>query len=88
MGVQLNIKDAETVLLARDLAKQLNKTVTQTIREALEAKRRESNVESERRLAEMMAFADEAQAAMPDDVKKLTSREIMDSIYGDDGLPE
>lgn len=87
MGVQLNIKDAETVRLARDLAKLLHKSVTETVREALEAKARSAAEEREKRLADMIALADEAYVAMPDDVKKMSLKEIMDSIYDDDGLP-
>lgn len=88
MGVQLNIKDVETVRLARELAKQSHKSVTETIRDALEAKARGAAEEREARLADMVAFADEAYAAMPDDVKKMSLKEIMDSIYDEDGLPE
>lgn len=88
MGVQLNIKDETTVRLARDLARQLNKTVTETIRDALETTQREREAQRERRLGDMMAFAKEAHDAMPADVKKLTIKEIMDSIYDENGLPE
>lgn len=87
MGVQLNIKDAETVRLARELAKQLHKSVTETIREALEAKAQAAAQEREKRIADMTALADEAYAAMPDDVKKMSLKELMDSIYDEDGLP-
>ncbi len=36
MGVQLNIKDPETVRLAHELAKRRGKSVTQAIRSAIE----------------------------------------------------
>lgn len=53
MGVQLNIKDEQTVELARELAKQLGKSVTETVREALEEKRRRREDEIGRIAAEI-----------------------------------
>jgi antitoxin VapB len=47
MGVQLNIKDEQTVELARELAKKLGKSVTETVREALEEKKRRREAEIE-----------------------------------------
>ena len=87
MGVQLNIKDEATVRLARELAGRLHQSVTETIREALEAKASAAAAEREKRLADMLALADEAYRDMPEDVKKMPFKELMDSIYDDDGLP-
>jgi antitoxin VapB len=39
MGVQLNIKDEETVRLARELAAELGESVTQAVRIALQERR-------------------------------------------------
>lgn len=88
MGVQLNIKDEETVRLARDLATQLGKTVTETVREALEEKARARQAEIKARSEAIQALVEEIRAKMPPEVRGLSSKEIMDSIYGEDGLPE
>lgn len=87
MGVQLNIKDAETIRLARALAAQAGTSVTETIRVALEAVAREREAESAARLADMIAFSEEAFAAMPDNIRRMSLKEIMDSIYDENGLP-
>lgn len=84
MGTQLNIKDAETVELARDLAKQLNKSVTETIKEALVEKARVRETEIESRIADMNALVDQIRAEMPAEVLKMRSRDVMDAIYDDD----
>ncbi|MGJ3629789.1 type II toxin-antitoxin system VapB family antitoxin [Sphingomonas sp. MMS24-JH45] len=49
MGVQLNIKDPETVRLARELAGQTRRTVTETVRAALEKMADEREAEVARR---------------------------------------
>lgn len=84
MGAQLNIKDAETVELARDLARQLGKTVTETIKEALEEKARTREAEIEARIARLKTIVEHIRTEMPDDVRNMSSRELMDSIYDDD----
>lgn len=84
MGVQLNIKDERTVTIARDLARQLGKTVTETIREALEEKAQSRERAKEDYIARVSALIDDIRAEMPDDVKKMTSKQVMDSIYDDD----
>ena len=88
MGAQLNIKDSETVELARTLAKQLGKSVTVTIREALEEKARAREAEVQARIASINALLEEIHSNLPPDVRGMTSKEIMDSIYDEDGLPE
>lgn len=84
MATQLNIKDPETVRLARELAGKTGKTVTETIRSALEA----VNDRREREIAEKIKRANEIvaefQRLMPDDWRGKTSKEIMDAIYDDD----
>ena len=85
MGVQLNIKDPETVRLARELAGKTGKTVTETIRAALEREwaEREKSFE-ERRLQIEEAIAN-FRHHMPEEWKTMTSKEVMDSIYNEDG---
>jgi antitoxin VapB len=50
MGVQLNIKDADTVRLARDLAQANGESVTATIKRALERERAAREAEVQRRI--------------------------------------
>lgn len=85
MGVQLNIKDPETVRLARELAGRTGRTVTETIRAALEKAVAEREAEIEGRYQSMKAAADAFRAAMPDELRGMTSKELMDPIYNEDG---
>lgn len=87
MGAQLNIKDAETVELARMLAKQLHKSVTETIKEALEEKARARDAEIQATIAAVRELAHEFHDSMPPKMRGKTSKEWMDDIYDEDGLP-
>jgi antitoxin VapB len=87
MGVQLNIKDAETVRLARELAAQTGKSVTETIRVALERAWTNRQNEIERRIAEINASVDRLRQHLPPEWEGRTSKEIMDELYDEDGLP-
>ncbi|WP_337846745.1 type II toxin-antitoxin system VapB family antitoxin [Sphingomonas sp.] len=87
MGAQLNIKDAATVELARDLARQLGKSVTETIKEALEEKARKREAEIEEKIAAVREIAREFRDSMPPEMRGKTSKEWMDDIYDEDGLP-
>ena len=88
MGTQLNIKDAETVELARSLAKQLHKSVTETIKEALVEKARARAAVREAFLARVREIAHEFKATIPEEMRGKTSKEWMDGIYDEDGLPK
>jgi hypothetical protein len=87
MGVQLNIKDERTVALARKLADDLHKSVTETIREALEEKQRRRTEEIEAKVRDIMAIAKGARDRWGAEFDGLTSKEIMDRIYDENGLP-
>ncbi len=87
MGVQLNIKDAETVRLARSLADSTGRSVTETIREALQKAIAEREQEVERRMSEIREAVAEFRKVMPEEWRGKTSKEIMDAIYDEDGLP-
>jgi len=87
MGAQLNIKDSETIELARGLAAELGKSVTATIREALEEKARAREADIQVRIAEINAIVDEIREKMPPEVRAMSSKELMDAIYDEDGLP-
>ncbi len=86
MGVQLNIKDPETVRLARELAGKSGRSVTETIRHALEKVDADRDAEIAARVAAIDSIVEEVQRKMTPEMRKVTSKEAMDSIY-DDGLP-
>lgn len=88
MATQLNIKDAETIRLARAAAAHRNVSVTRAIRDALERDARDREAEVQRRIAAIKAAVAEFQAVMPPEWRHTTSKELMDSIYDEDGLPE
>jgi len=87
MGTQLNIKDAETVRLARELADATGQPITAAIRQALkhELGRREEEVQA--KVARLRQIASEFRQDIPEEMRGKTSREWMDGVYDDDGLP-
>lgn len=87
MGVQLNIKDAETVELARKLADATGQSVTAAIKSALRREMDVRDAEIATKIARMNAAVDEFRKHLPPDWEGKTSREIVDSIYDEDGLP-
>jgi antitoxin VapB len=87
MGVQLNIKDARTVELARTLADRSGRSVTETIRAALERELADMTAEQAQRLAELRTFLDGIYERLPEETRRMTSREIMDELYDEDGAP-
>ncbi|PKP91279.1 MAG: hypothetical protein CVT77_12745 [Alphaproteobacteria bacterium HGW-Alphaproteobacteria-16] len=88
MGAQLNIKDAGTVALTRELARQLGKSVTETVKEAIQEKAQRREAEVEEAIRKVKEISREFRAAMPPEWHGKTSREIMDEIYDEDGLPK
>jgi antitoxin VapB len=87
MGVQLNIKDARAAELARGLAKQLGKSVTEVVREALEEKHERREAEIRRRIQAVLAITDGLKDRWDPETRHMTSKELMDSIYDENGLP-
>jgi antitoxin VapB len=87
MGVQLNIKDAETVRLARQLADATGQPITAAIRQALvrELARREDEIQA--KIAEVKEITREFRETMPEEMRGKTSKEWMDDMYDEDGLP-
>lgn len=83
MATQLNIKDPVLIARARDLAKRDGRPVTATLRALVDKEWAAREAERSERLARMTAWAAEVHAQLPDDVKGLSSKEIMDSIYDD-----
>ena len=88
MGVQLNIKDETVVRLARELADADGKSVTQTLRDLLEREHREREEDRAQRLRRVRALVGEMQVYWKPETRNLTSKELMDSIYDEDGLPK
>ena len=87
MSKQLNIKDAATVELARNLAKKLDLSVTAVVREALEAKAQLAQADDMAKAAEIDGIVERFQRAMPPEWRHKTSKEIMDELYDENGLP-
>ena len=87
MGMQLNIKDERSVRLARELADANGTSMTQAVRDALElaAAQRESIIQT--RIAEFKVLIDEIRQHQPPQWEGKTSKEIMDELYDEDGLP-
>lgn len=85
MGVQLNIKDFETVRLAKELASASGTSVTAVIRQALERETRRRAAESDALLAELHALNPDPRALLAPEWRDRTSVEIADSIYDADG---
>ena len=88
MGVQLNIKDAETVRLARELADSTGQPITTAIRIALEHEVQRREAEIQETLRRVKEISREFRANMPADWHGKTSKEIMDEMYDEDGLPK
>jgi antitoxin VapB len=87
MGVQLNIKDPETIRLARELSAAKGESITATIRQALEREQALREADVEARVARIKAVAAEFRRNMPPEWHGKTSKEIMDEIYDEHGLP-
>lgn len=83
MGAQLNIKDEEIVDKVRKLAVADGRPMVATIRALVDQEWCRREDERAKLLARMIAFTEEIHAAMPGDVKGMTSEEIMEAIYDD-----
>jgi antitoxin VapB len=87
MGKQVNLKNEKTVELAREIAGKKGKSIAATIHELLEQERARMADERARRIAEVMEIAAIFREKMPPEWKAKTSKEIMDELYDEDGLP-
>lgn len=85
MATQLNIKDPETVRLAKSLAASSGRSVTAVIRSALERQQQAVDADDDRRRREIAELSAEFRRRMPAEWHGMTSKQIMDSIYKDDG---
>lgn len=84
MGVQLNIKDPETVRLARTLAAATGQPVTQAIRQALERELREMENERAQRLERLRGIVRDARSLWKPEFLALDPDEL---LYDEHGLP-
>lgn len=84
MAAQLNIKDPVLIERVRDLARRKHQLVTATLRALVDKEWETQQAERASFLAGMRAWSDAVHAELPDDVKGMTSKEVMDSIYDDE----
>ena len=84
MATQLNIKDPHVVGLAEKLARQSGRSMTATIRDALEREDRDREALIEERIRAVNEIIDEVRRTMPPETRAMTSWQIMESIYDDD----
>lgn len=84
MATQLNIKDPVLVQRVRELALRNGQPVTATLRELVDREWQARDAEKAERLARMTAFTRELQASVPEELRNMTSKEIMDLIYDED----
>ena len=89
MGVQLNIKDAETVRLARELADATGQPVTKAIKAAIERELRENERIRAQRVEAAMAIVRGGRALLkPEFRDQELSLTHGDLLYDEDGLPK
>lgn len=85
--MQLNIKDPETVEMVRRHAAETGRSVTATVRTAVENDRRARKEAIDEKLRQVEEIVAEFQRLMPEEWRGKTSREMMDAIY-DDARPD
>lgn len=89
MGVQLNIKDAETVRLARQLADATGQPITKAIKAAIERELRENEKVLAQRIEAAKAIVRGSRALLkPEFRDQLLSLTHGDLLYDEDGLPK
>ena len=84
MYMAINIKNPETTALVAELAKLTNDTLTGAITVAVREKRDRVLESHDGRLEQMRAIATLAAAQIPEGV---TSAELFDDLYDENGLP-
>lgn len=89
MGTQLNIKDEETVRLARKLADAMGQPITQAIRHALERELEALRSEQAKRTEEALSIVREARSLWkPEFDGEELSTAYKDHLYDERGLPK
>ncbi|MBX9882248.1 MAG: type II toxin-antitoxin system VapB family antitoxin [Sphingomonas sp.] len=87
MGAELKITDAETLRLAETLAAARGESVEAAIRGALEREMAVRELDLAKTIAAVREISRRFREKMPAEWHHMTSKEIMDSIYDEDGLP-
>lgn len=89
MGAQLNIKDAETIRLARELAEMTGQPITQAIRAALERELNELDRAKAERLEKLRNIVKESRTLWkPEFDGEELSITHADHLYDEHGLPK
>ena len=87
MATQLNLKDPVLIERARVLARRDGQPVTAKLRALVDREWEAQEAGIAKRRQALNELIGEVRAAMPEDVRSMTSKEIMDSIY-DEGEPD
>jgi len=69
------------------MAAKLGKSVTATIREALEEKAARRAADVQERIEAILAAPAAIRESMPPEMRMMSSKELVDAIYDQDGLP-
>lgn len=85
MGVQLNIKDPETVRLARALAEATGQPVTKAIRQALERELQAMDTDRAERLAKLRSIVKESRSLWK---PELLHADLDELLYDERGMPK
>jgi antitoxin VapB len=89
--VALHIRQQQTEKLARELASRTGETLTAAVHKALEERldrMRQHDTQAEKELlAEMRKISDKAAAMFRASGETKTSRELLDELYDENGLP-
>lgn len=89
MGAQLNIKDAETIRLARELAEMTGQPITQAIRAALERELNAIDRDKAERLDKLRNIVKESRTLWkPEFDGEELSITHTDHLYDEHGLPK
>lgn len=89
MGAQLNIKDAETIRLARELAAMTGQPITQAIRAALQRELAALDRAKEERIEKLRSIVKKARALWkPEFDGEELSITHADHLYDERGLPK
>ncbi len=85
MGVQMNIKNAEAVRLAAELAESEGATRTEIVLEALRALKRKRDLEKQDKVQRVLQYCRETRAMMSPETLAL---DIDEFLYDEYGLPK
>lgn len=87
MATQLNLKDPILIERARALARRDGQPVTAKLRALVDREWEAQEADIARRREALKQLIREIREGMPEDVRGMTSKELLDSIY-DEGEPD